>query len=74
MLYKRSSFLKLLQAKFGVETEPLRDGVLRLRHGPQVHYMILTPYDRIDYEEVHIAYNKLLLPELPTYSDIKQYD
>lgn len=74
MLYKRSSFLKFLQAKYQVETKPLRDGVLQLRHGPQIHYMIMTSQDRIDYEEIYIIYNKLLLPDIPTYNDIKQYD
>lgn len=74
MLYKRSSFLKLLEIKYGVKVKPLRDGVLMLIHGPQIHYMMTDRHDQIDYEEIYIIYNKLLLPELPSPKEIQQYD
>lgn len=75
MLYTRTSFLKYLKEKHDCEIIPLRDKrVLRIKHGPATYHMWLHKYDRIDYEEIFIAYQKLYLPDLPGEKDLERIE
>jgi len=77
MLYTRSSFLRWLREKNDctiiVLDEP-RANCLKIIHGPAVHYMWLGKKDRIDYEEIYIAYQKLYLADLPGDKDLERIE
>ena len=74
MVYKRSSFLKYLTDK-GCDIIPLKDSnVIRIENGTQHCYITTDRHDRINYEEIYTAYNKLLLVDLPGDKDLVSAD
>lgn len=74
-LYKRSSFLRLLTTKYGCTLTPLKDGrVIKVENGPMKDYIFVSKHDRIDYEEIYIHYQKLLLTDLPSHSELELAD
>lgn len=71
MLYTRASFINYLQQKHECETKPLPDGEgVRIKYGNCVCYFNMT--GTIDYKEVYLYYQKLLLPYLPGDSDLER--
>lgn len=74
MLYKRSSFLTYLKDK-GCDIIPLKDSpVIKIVNGTQSAYIRLSGSDLIDYEEIYLIYNKLLLVDLPGDKDLDRVE
>lgn len=70
MIYKRSSFLRLIQKKYDCTVEVLGNGALRIRHGSAISHMITNKKDEIDYEEIYMHYRNLYLPDLISSKDL----
>jgi hypothetical protein len=74
MLYKRSSFLRLLKKKHECDIKPLENGtVIRIENGPVHAYIHLNNKDRIDYDEIWVVCRKLYI-ELPGASELEESD
>jgi len=73
MLYKRSSFITWLQKSCHCSVFPLPNNpkVLVIQYLQAKTFMGVDSRDEIDYEEIYIHYNRLLLPELPGDKDLE---
>lgn len=73
MLYKRSSFLSLLQKKYTCDLKPLSHAphTILVKNGPAHTYIFVDQNDRIDYEEIYLHYKKLCLESLPSPSELE---
>jgi hypothetical protein len=75
MLYKRSSFIHWLQNIHDCEVKIIRDSrVTIIINGVQSHRMWMDRHDRIDYEEIWLVCNNLLIVGLPGDSDLKRIE
>jgi hypothetical protein len=76
MLYKRSSFIKLLITKYECEVTPLKGGKggFKITNGSAHIYMWYDKKDRIDYEEIYMHYQKLYLSDMPSDSELEKAD
>lgn len=71
MLYKRSSFIHFLQNSRNCDVETIKDSrVTIIRNGVQSHRMWMDRHDRIDYEEIWMVCNNLLIDGLPGDNDL----
>ena len=72
MLYKRSSFIKWLIEKCHCEVFPLPNNhkVLMVKYLNESTKMFVNSRDEINYEEIYMHYQRLLLPELPGEKDL----
>lgn len=74
MLYTLSSFIDWLK-KQDCEIEPLKGkNVVRIRNGVMRHHIWVDKKNRINYEEIYIAYNRLLLTDLPGDKDLEMVE
>lgn len=74
MLYKRSSFLTFLKKKYDCDIKIMDSKAIRIKYGNELFYMVTNKADIIDYEEIYICYNRLLLPDLPGDKDLERVE
>jgi len=75
MLYKRSSYLKWLTDHHQCEIIPVRDTrVIIIKNWQITVKMWLDFNDRIDYEEIWIVNNKLMIVGMPGEKDLKRIE
>ena len=73
MLYTRASFINYLQEVHKCDIIPLKDGKgVRIKYMNESCYFNMT--GTIDYDEVYLYYQKLLLPYLPGDSDLERVE
>ena len=71
MLYKRSSFIHWLRDSRDCEIKPIRDSrVTIIENGVMSHRMWMDRHDRIDYEEIWMVCNNLMIVGLPGDGDL----
>ena len=72
MLYKRSSFITWLTKSCSCDVYPLRNNpkILVIQYLNETSKMYITHKDEIDYEEIYLHYQRLLLPYLPGDKDL----
>ncbi len=71
-LYKRSFFLNLLKTKYDCSLTPLKDrSTVKVQNGPASTYIFINKFDRNDYEEIYLHYQKLALPNLTAPSELE---
>lgn len=74
MVYKRSSFLKFVKDKYDCVIKPIGRGGIRIEYGNEHFHMLANKEDEIDYEEIYMCYNRLLLPDLPGHKDLQHLE
>lgn len=78
MIYKCSSFLKWLKEGKDCEIIPMQNnsrlGVILIKNGVMKYYLMTNKKDRIDYEEIYNACQRLYIVGLPGDSDLERIE
>ena len=72
MKYKRSSFIAWLTKSCSCDVYPLKNNpkVLVIQYLNETSKMFVNQNDVIDYEEIYMHYQRLMLPYLPGDKDL----
>ncbi len=76
MRYKRSSFITWLTTSCYCDVFPLKNNpkILIIKYLNETSKMYVTPNNVIDYEEIYLHYQRLMLPYLPGDKDLEKID